>query len=73
MTPYQVATGLRPRTPLSALLSRAGAEAITAEACMKELMEASKGVYELVERAQGRRAEQARRRAGEGRQPRELQ
>ena len=72
LTPYEVVTGLPPRTPLS-WLALPASEAVTADVYVQELLKGMEKVHELVRQAQERRAEQLQRRAVAGAIPRRLE
>ena len=72
-SPYQVVTGLLPRSPLATYLRKPNKEQITTEAYVKELMDATERTWELVRQAQEKRAEQTEVEARKGRIPRELE
>ena len=65
-SPYQVVTGLTPRFLLMKLSS---SERVNAQEYVDELMRATKEIYNSVQRAQERRAEEAQERSRKGRVP----
>ena len=56
LSPYQVVTAMRPRSPLASYLAKSSAEQVTAEEHVKEVLEATKEIHDLVQKAQERRA-----------------
>ena len=73
LTPYQVVTGLVPRSPLASFMKLSNQEKVTAQEYVAELMKSLAKTNELVARAQERRAEESRKRGLSGRIPRELE
>ena len=66
MSPYQVITGMVPRSPLASWLKLPSKDRVTPQEYVDELLQATEQIYETVQKAQQQRAEENQAKAMKG-------
>ena len=69
MSPYQVITGMVPRSPLASWLRLPAKDRVTPQEYVDELLHATEQIYEIVRKAQQSRADENQAKAKKGHVP----